>query len=114
MVCLYSFIMILLCYRYTSHFSLTFILSGAAAAATKKKWSKGKSGDAVNNKVIYDNELFDKLKTDVPKMKLITVYTVIDRLKVNGSAARHGIAELVRLGLIKRINKSGEAVYTRA
>ena len=33
-------------------------------------------------------------------MKLITVYGIVDRLKINGSCARAGIRELVKQGKI--------------
>ena len=36
-------------------------------------------------------------------MKLITVYTIVDRLKMNGSCARKGIRELVKQGKIVEV-----------
>lgn len=46
-------------------------------------------------------------------MKLITVYTIVDRLKINGSCARAGIRELVKQGKIVEISKRGHYILTR-
>ena len=35
-------------------------------------------------------------------MKLITVYTIVDRLKINGSCARAGIRELLKQGKTRK------------
>ena len=47
-------------------------------------------------------------------MKIITIYTVIDRLKINGSVARRAIRELEEAGTIKRISTHGTPIYVRA
>ncbi len=46
-------------------------------------------------------------------MKLITVYTIVDRLKMNGSCARAGIRELVKQGKIVEVSKRGHYILTR-
>lgn len=47
-------------------------------------------------------------------MKLITISSVSDRLKIQGSLARAGIRELVSKGLIKAVSYHSQApVYTR-
>ena len=46
-------------------------------------------------------------------MKLITVYTIVDRLKMNGSCARKGIRELVKQGQIVEVSKRGHYILTR-
>ena len=46
-------------------------------------------------------------------MKLITVYTIVDRLKINGSCARAGIRELVKQGKIVEVSKRGHFILTR-
>ena len=67
------------------------------------------------NASYYSKELYDKLLTDIPKLKVITTAIVSDKLKVMGSLARKGILELVRLGKIKIAGDhiSGMSVYTR-
>jgi len=81
----------------------------------KKKWAKGKVREKAFNMVLFDKPAYDKLIADVPKMKLITVATVIERLKVNGSLARAAMRELEEKGLIKIVSKhSKQMIYTRA
>ena len=46
-------------------------------------------------------------------MKLITVYSIVDRLKINGSCARAGIRELVKQGKIVEVSKRGHYILTR-
>ena len=48
------------------------------------------------------------------QMKLITVYTIVDRLKMNGSCARKGIRELVKQGKIVEVSKRGHYILTRS
>jgi len=82
--------------------------------AKKKKWSKGKSRDKLNNLVLFDKATYDKFLKEVPTYKLITPSVVSERLKVRGSLARAGLRELVAKNLIKVIsrNKSQE-IYTK-
>ena len=48
------------------------------------------------------------------QMKLITIATVSDRLKIQGSLARAAIKELVTKGTIKAVNYHSQSpVYTR-
>merc|ERR1712203_963699 len=54
--------------------------------AKKKKWSKGKSRDKLNNLVLFDKNTYDKLYKEVPTYKLITPSIVSERLKVRGSS----------------------------
>jgi ribosomal protein S25 len=68
----------------------------------KKKWSKGKMKEKVNNLVLFDQATYDKLIGEVPKYKMITPSILADRLRLNGSLARAAIRELlskVRLGM---------------
>lgn len=63
--------------------------SKAASQSSKAKGSKVKKVDSrvrekANLAVFLDKATYEKAKADVPKMKLITVSTVVDRLKVNG------------------------------
>ena len=89
-----------------------------------QKWSKGKVRDTVDNKVYFEKADYDKLLAEVPKvsrfvlvlisqMKPITVYTIVDRLKMNGSCARAGIRELVKQGKIVEVSKRGHYILTR-
>ncbi|PIA55810.1 hypothetical protein AQUCO_00700257v1 [Aquilegia coerulea] len=81
----------------------------------KKKWSKGKQKEKVNNMVLFDRATYDKLLTEAPKYKLITPSILSDRLRVNGSLARKAIRELMAKGLIRMVSAhSSQQIYTRA
>ncbi|KAF6255680.1 component of cytosolic 80S ribosome and 40S small subunit [Scenedesmus sp. NREL 46B-D3] len=81
----------------------------------KKKWSKGKMKEKVNNLVLFDQPTYDKLIGEVPKYKMITPSILADRLRLNGSLARAAIRELLSKGLIKPIAEhASQKIYTRA
>ncbi|XP_071842004.1 small ribosomal subunit protein eS25-like isoform X2 [Apostichopus japonicus] len=88
--------------------------SGSGGKAKKKKWSKGKVRDKLNNLVLFDKATYDKLYKEVPSYKLITPSVVSERLKVRGSLARAALIELEQKGLIKLITKHhAQVIYTR-
>ncbi|KAG8434596.1 hypothetical protein GDO86_012826 [Hymenochirus boettgeri] len=66
--------------------------------AKKKKWSKGKVRDKLNNLVLFDKATYDKLCKEVPNYKLITPAVVSERLKIRGSLARAALQELLNKG----------------
>merc|ERR1711990_730720 len=81
----------------------------------KKKWSKGKTKEKVNNEVMYTQAAYDKMLVEVPKMKMITPSILSDRLRINGSLARATLTHLEAEGLIRPITKhSAQLIYTRA
>merc|ERR1711876_39155 len=87
---------------------------GGGGKAKKKKWSKGKTRDKLNNLVLFDKGTYDKLLKEVPTYKLITPSIVSERLKVRGSLARKALTELVQKGLIKQVvQHSAQTIYTR-
>merc|ERR1712221_43589 len=69
--------------------------------AKKKKWSKGKVRDKLNNLILFDKPTYEKLYKEVPNYKLITPAVVSERLKIRGSLARRALIELKSKGLIK-------------
>ncbi|USP80316.1 40S ribosomal protein S25 [Curvularia clavata] len=69
----------------------------------KKKWSKGKVKDKAQHAVVLDKTTNDKLQKDVQSYRLITVATLVDRLKINGSLARKALADLEANGQIKKV-----------
>ncbi|XP_043779480.1 40S ribosomal protein S25-like [Cervus elaphus] len=82
--------------------------------AKKKKWSKGKVRDKLNNLVLFDKATYDKLCKEVPNYKLITPAVVSERLKIHGSLARAALQELLSKGLIKLVSKHrAQVIYTR-
>ena len=60
----------------------------------KKKWSKGKVRDKLNNLCLFDKATYDKLYKEVPGYNVITPSVVSERLKIRVSLARHALKEL--------------------
>ena len=79
--------------------------------AKKKKWSKGKVRDKLNNLVLFDKATYDKLCKEVPNYKLITPAVVSERLKIRGSLARAALQELLSKGLLKLGSKHRAQVF---
>lgn len=71
-----------------------------------QKWGKGKTKDKARNAVLFDEALYNKMKVDIPKTKLITPHTVSDRLKITVSLARVAIKELESEGVIRQVSQS--------
>ncbi|KAJ5872935.1 Ribosomal protein S25 [Penicillium soppii] len=81
----------------------------------KKKWSKGKVKDKAQHAVVLDKTTNEKLQKDVQSYRLITVATLVDRLKINGSLARQALKDLEASGQIKKVvGHSSMSIYTRA
>ena len=76
-----------------------------------QKWSKGKSKDKLNYAVMFDQATLDKFMAEVPKMKLVTPYTICERLRINASLARRGIRELYSKGLIRPLGETHHSHY---
>merc|ERR1711901_16950 len=86
----------------------------AGASAKKKKWSKGKVREKLNNAVTFDQPTYDKMMKEAAMFKLVTPSVISERLKVNGSLARRAITELLNAGSIRCIDKpSAPKIYTR-
>merc|ERR1711937_369510 len=86
----------------------------SSGKSKKKKWSKGKTRDKLNNAVTFDQATYDRLMKEVPTFKMVTVSSVSERLKINGSLARRAIAHLAKEGVIRAIEKhSSQLIYTR-
>jgi len=69
--------------------------SASKGKGKKKKWSKGKMREKRNNLVTFNKSLWTKVQADIPKMKLVTIYNLIENYKINASLARRAIRELV-------------------
>merc|ERR1711890_13660 len=84
------------------------------AVAKKKKWSKGKVREKLNNAVTFDQATYDKMMKEAANFKLVTPSVLSERLKINGSLARRAITELLKAGSIRCIDKhSAQKIYTR-
>merc|ERR1712137_446997 len=83
--------------------------------AKKKKWNSGKVKEKANNAVYFDEATYEKLLQEIPNSRLITISTVSDKLRVNGSVARIAIRDLEAKGLIKKVDShQAQLIYTRA
>uniref|UniRef100_A0A6T8LM27 40S ribosomal protein S25 n=1 Tax=Proboscia inermis TaxID=420281 RepID=A0A6T8LM27_9STRA len=86
----------------------------AGGKGKKKKWSKGKSRDKIDNKVLLSKEQHDRLYSEIPKMKLITVSTVVEKLKISGGLARRSLKLLDEEGHIRAVCLTrAQRIYTR-
>ncbi|KAL3317383.1 N-acetyltransferase 9 [Cichlidogyrus casuarinus] len=80
----------------------------------KKKWSKGKVRDKLENMCLFDEATYEKFMKEVPGYKVITPSIVSERLKVRGSLARHALTELHKKGMIKLVARhNSQQLYTR-
>merc|ERR1712075_37527 len=87
---------------------------GAKTDSKKKKWSKGKVREKLNNSVCFDQATYDKMMKEAASWKLVTPSVLSERLKINGSLARRAIKELLNAGSIKCVDKhSNQLIYTR-
>merc|ERR1712182_6699 len=88
--------------------------SKSGASAKKKKWSKGKVREKLNNMVTFDQNTYDRMMKEAATFKLVTPSAISERLKINGSLARRSIQELLGAGSIKLVDKhSAQYIYTR-
>jgi small subunit ribosomal protein S25e len=77
--------------------------------------SKGKVKDKAQHAVILDKATSEKLYKDVQSYRLVTVATLVDRLKINGSLARRCLADLEEKGQIKKVvGHSKCSIYSRS
>ncbi|KAI3389762.1 hypothetical protein SNEBB_002500 [Seison nebaliae] len=81
----------------------------------KKKWSKGKVREKLNNLILFEGSTYDKMKTEAVAYKCITPSSLSERLKIRGSLARAMIHQLHEDGLIQPVVKhSRQLVYKRS
>merc|ERR1711985_46627 len=87
----------------------------AGGRSKKKKWSKGKVKEKLQNAVAFDKATYDRMLKEIPKAKLITPAVVSERLKVNGSMARQAIRHLEAKGLVESVGDKHHSllIYTR-
>merc|ERR1712151_81364 len=83
---------------------------GAGGKGKKKKWSKTKSKEKVNNAVFWTKPVWDKLLRDVVgKETYVTPSIISEKLKLNVSLAREAIRQLLADNQIAPTN--GEYQY---
>merc|ERR1712159_209084 len=86
----------------------------SGASKSKKKWSKGKVREKLNNAVTFDQATYDKMMKEAANFKLVTPSVLSERLKINDSLARRAIQELLNAGTIRLVDKhSNQLIYAR-
>merc|ERR1711869_12740 len=80
--------------------------SKGGVAAKKKKWSKGKVREKLNNAVCFDQATYDKMMKEAASWKLVTPSVLSERLKINGSLARRAIKELLNAGSLRLLTST--------
>lgn len=81
----------------------------------RKKLIKLIVKDKANHAVVLDKATSDKLHKDVQSYRLITVATLVDRMKINGSVARQVLKDLEAEGTIKKvISHARLVVYSKS
>merc|ERR1712050_447700 len=81
-------------------------IAKAAANAKKggkKKWSKGKVKDKLNNKVFLDEATHKAIAKDIGNMGVVTVASVSEKYKIIGSLANTLIRIYHKEGKIKPV-----------
>ena len=59
--------------------------------------------DKANHAVVLDKTTIERLNKEAQSYRLITVATLVDRMKINGSVARHALRELEDKGMIRKV-----------
>lgn len=71
--------------------------------------------EKLNSKVLFDEDGWNRLLAEVPKMKTVTPSALVERLKINVSLARAACKYLAEEGKITAIEvHSKQYIYTRA
>ena len=80
-----------------------------AAKAKKKSWTKVKVKEKMNNAVILDQKLYERITKEAPKILVITVSEMVNKFKINGSVARKMIRDLHTKNLIRQVGDHNAA-----
>merc|ERR1711862_603257 len=88
--------------------------ASASKKGGKKKWSKGKVKDKLNNKVFLDEPTWKLIQKDIPNMNLCTISSMSEKYKIIGSLCRPLIKQFVAEGKIVPIGNqhSSLVLYT--
>lgn len=80
----------------------------------KKKWSKGKSKDKLENQVFIDKKTFDIIEAAIVRLPLISISVLHDKYKIIGSIARKLIRYFEAGGKIRKYanGTTGQYLYT--
>mmetsp|Transcript_18854 Transcript_18854/g.30028 ORF Transcript_18854/g.30028 Transcript_18854/m.30028 type:complete len:149 (+) Transcript_18854:131-577(+) len=81
----------------------------------KKKWAKGRVKEKKNNTPVLLPDQYATAIKEIPKMRLITVSAVSEKLRCTGSLAHRLIRKLAKEGTLKMImDTRGFLLYTKS
>merc|ERR1711897_93650 len=81
----------------------------------KKKWAKGRVKEKKNNMAVLMPDEYTAAMRDIPKMKLVSVSTVSEKLRITGTLAYRLIRKLANEGTLKkRYDSGGFLLYTKS
>ena len=78
-------------------------MAGDKGGKGKKKWSKAKTREKLNNAVLFDQATYDKLCKEIVSMKVITPAVLSERYKIAASLARATMKSLEAKGAIQPV-----------
>ena len=82
-------------------------IARAAASSrkgSKKKWSKGKVKEKLNNFVLIEPKLLKDMERDIPRMRVITTFVIVEKFKVVAGVAKQVLRQLALQGKIKPLD----------
>lgn len=83
-------------------------------AQPKKKWSKNKVKEKVENQNYIDIKLYERILKEISKDKLITPNMITTRFRISCSLAKKLLVELSKKKFIKMIKfSSKESLFTK-
>ncbi|KAM3129398.1 hypothetical protein pb186bvf_018472 [Paramecium bursaria] len=92
-------------------------ISQAAISRSKsvrKKWTKERNKEKVNNAVFLDEKLQKQIDTQITKLGLmVTVSVLVDKFKINGSVARQVLSYYAQKGVLVPVgDQNKQQIYT--
>ncbi|KAL0266086.1 UNVERIFIED_CONTAM: hypothetical protein PYX00_011802 [Menopon gallinae] len=81
----------------------------STSSKEKKKWTQGKTREAVRRAVTVDAEMFAKVERDVAKASLVTAPAVAEKFGLNVGVAQRVLEHLCAGGVL-RLNRLGRLV----
>merc|ERR1712113_326157 len=81
----------------------------------KKKWAKGRVKEKKNNNAILLPDEYSTAMKEIPKMRVVTISAVSEKLRITGSLAYRLIRKLAKEGTLKRkYDSGGFLLYTKS
>ncbi|KAM3129397.1 hypothetical protein pb186bvf_018471 [Paramecium bursaria] len=86
--------------------------ASSRSKTTKKKWTKGRNKDKLNNAVFLDAQQYKQIDAQVSKLgSLVTVSVLSDKFKINGSLARKVLKHFETKGVLVPVGDQHNSQY---